>query len=375
MPNNGLSASDTVRLAKMNTLARFKQLNPDTPDTGNKAQSANTLLLREVGTAYGSCPCPPCEPVCDVTDAAFYIDPFVESQISFVEEFVFFWTGGISITIPPPPPGYDTSIQGFLIIYMPICNATNYTETMYDDLGLMPTVVNQDLGIFSQPGNPSNQAGFIVIWPSRQFSDPITFLFTASNECSSKTTETSPGGCFIAGSKVSMSDGSLKDIETVQVGEKVLGAFGETNRVLGLHRPMLGYTKLININGEHTTTAHHPHIGADKSFLTFDCSGVQNKFYGKNHKIINGYGVSEMRAMTGVAECRMKHMEVGCVLQTVTGPKAIAKIDDVTMSPFTRLYHLVVSGSHTFCVDGYAVTGWADETDFDYDDWKKIKSK
>ena len=35
----------------------------------------------------------------------------------------------------------------------------------------------------------------------------------------------------------------------------------------------------------------------------------------------------------------------------------------------TQLYNLVVGGSHTYHVDGYAVTGWPREDDFDYDRW------
>jgi hypothetical protein len=36
----------------------------------------------------------------------------------------------------------------------------------------------------------------------------------------------------------------------------------------------------------------------------------------------------------------------------------------------TQLYNLVIGGSHTYHVDGYAVTGWPREDDFDYDLWK-----
>lgn len=39
------------------------------------------------------------------------------------------------------------------------------------------------------------------------------------------------------------------------------------------------------------------------------------------------------------------------------------------MSPDTQLYNLVIDGSHTYHVDGYAVTGWPKEDDFDYDVW------
>jgi hypothetical protein len=34
-----------------------------------------------------------------------------------------------------------------------------------------------------------------------------------------------------------------------------------------------------------------------------------------------------------------------------------------------------MSGSHTYHVDGYAVTGWPSEHDFDYDTWNAKKQK
>jgi hypothetical protein len=35
----------------------------------------------------------------------------------------------------------------------------------------------------------------------------------------------------------------------------------------------------------------------------------------------------------------------------------------------TQLYNLVTGGSHTYFVEGYAVTGWPREDDWDYDTW------
>ena len=40
------------------------------------------------------------------------------------------------------------------------------------------------------------------------------------------------------------------------------------------------------------------------------------------------------------------------------------------MPPETKLYNFVVGGSHTYFVNGYAVTGWPREDDFDYDKWE-----
>ena len=56
-------------------------------------------------------------------------------------------------------------------------------------------------------------------------------------------------------------------------------------------------------------------------------------------------------------------------MKTVEGPKEITFLETYEMAPETQLYNLVVGGSHTFCVDGYAVTGWPNEEDFDYDTW------
>jgi hypothetical protein len=48
--SRGMSASDRIRLLKSKTLAVFKSVNPTLPDTANKGQSNETLILREVGT-------------------------------------------------------------------------------------------------------------------------------------------------------------------------------------------------------------------------------------------------------------------------------------------------------------------------------------
>jgi hypothetical protein len=48
--SRGMSSSDRIRLLKTKTLAVFHTQNPTLPDTANKGQSNETLILREVGT-------------------------------------------------------------------------------------------------------------------------------------------------------------------------------------------------------------------------------------------------------------------------------------------------------------------------------------
>jgi len=91
--------------------------------------------------------------------------------------------------------------------------------------------------------------------------------------------------------------------------------------------------------------------------------------YGRKHTVINADGTTEKRIMTGVAKERLLKLVEGVELQTVTGPRTVRSITYEPISPFTKVYHLVIDGSHTYNVDGYAVVGWATETDFNYDTW------
>ena len=368
MRQSGLTASDTLRYSKMRTLAAYKIDNPTRLDMGNRGGSANVLLLREVGELITDCGCNRCETVCDISGEPFPTSiyfPYTPAEIPFVESFLFD-VGGIVVTIPPPPPGYDPARNAFVVLHTIVCNATAYTSGLSDVSGTVP-VTRYNLGLFDS-NVPPNQVGVIILYPSRDYVDPYV-SFTASNACSSKTGEALFGGCFVAGALVTMADGSTKVIEAVKVGDVVRGAFGEPNTVLALHRPVLGVGRMIQINGDHKTTAHHPHVAADKTFLAVDATTVPDKFYGNSHRVVDAKGGLAFRPMVGLAEGRVLPMSVGAVLQTTTGPRAVTKIEPVKMSPFTQLYHLVVGGSHTFCVDGYAVAAWADETDFNYDTW------
>ena len=169
-----------------------------------------------------------------------------------------------------------------------------------------------------------------------------------------------------------MADGTSKAIESVIVGDKVRGAFGETNTVIGLHRPLLGAGTIVNIINEHKTTAHHPHVAADKTMYCVSPHIINSFTYGKTHNIIvDNTGKTENRVMYGLHPSRIQKLDVGVELQTLNGAKRVDTLETLKMSPFTQVYHLVVDGSHTFIVDSYAVTGWPREDDFDYDTWAR----
>ena len=175
--------------------------------------------------------------------------------------------------------------------------------------------------------------------------------------------------CFFHDALVTMADGTSKAIEDVRVGDMVLGAFGEHNEVLALHRPLLGNNTMTNINNEHHTSSHHPHISPDKKFYAVKPAVVMSDTYGKSHEVLDENMVPYQRFLAGLKPGRVEQMEVGVQLKTVDGTRAITFLDTYEMAPETQLYNLVISGSHTYHVDGYAVTGWPNEEDFDYDAW------
>jgi hypothetical protein len=182
-------------------------------------------------------------------------------------------------------------------------------------------------------------------------------------------TGSSTAPCFFHDAIVTMADGTTKAIEDVRVGDMILGAFGEHNPVLALHRPLLGNNTMTNINNDHHTSSHHPHISVDKKFYAVKPAVVMSDTYGKSHEVLDENMIPYQRFLAGLNAGRVQQMETGIILKTVEGPKEITFLDTYEMAPDTQLYNLVVGGSHTYCVDGYAVTGWPNEEDFDYDAW------
>ena len=175
--------------------------------------------------------------------------------------------------------------------------------------------------------------------------------------------------CFLAGSLVDTLQGH-KLIEDIVIGDTVIGAFGELNTVLALHRPLLGPNTMVRING-HATTSHHPHVGLDRNFYCCDPGRLDTQTYGRSHQVITTSGPSEM-FLKGLAPGRVQQLELGHILKTIGGSAVVERIEPIDMTPETQLYNLVVSGSHTYHVDGYAVTGWPNEDDFDYTTWSAL---
>lgn len=335
------SSSARLRQLKAQTLAAYHNLNPAAGEAGRLRSLDSSIHTSRVSGGYpivriierkpaiveSGC----CAVSCEQVSAP-------SANVTFVSE--------------------NSSVWTYTVNWTPVAGATSYTLAS-----------DWTSATFSDITDSS--ATMTFTWPFEGNFDNPTVTVTAVNNCSSATSEPVPTNpCFLAGSLVTMADGSSKAIEYVSVGDAVMGAFGEINRVVALHRPLLGTAGMICINNEHNSTAHHPHISIDKKFYCNDISAVENGTYGKEHDVIDELGRVVKRYLHGLNPGRVQKYVQGIYLQTIHGGKCLESLTSYNLPADTQLYNLVVDGSHTYCVDGYAVTGWPREDDFDYDNWR-----
>jgi hypothetical protein len=318
-----------TKLAQARAMASFKLQNPNVRDLQNTQFEPSALLTRKLGQI-----------------------PIVLQPSGIVEHGCCCEVPSGTITISFVDEGYSPYYTD--LSWNTIPDADTYTiSTDYSGV------------TFSLVTNTSARANY-----ADYFGNDVVFTITATNSCGSTQSNTTISyPCFLAGSLVTLADGSEIPIEKVKVGDVVVGAFGEHNPVLALHRPLLGAGSMIYINDDHFTSAHHPHISVDKTFYCADPARVYSSTYGRQHEVLNAKGQFEMRMLHGLAAGRVQQLVTGVMLKTIEGSREVKKIEYTPFPSDTQLYNLVVGGSHTYHVEGYAVTGWPREDDFDYDNW------
>ena len=328
MSNTDKSAVTRTKALRSKTIAVYHKLNPA------MKESSESYIDRVVGEFTYKC----CDNIvtCSPPDA---ITGFTISDI-----------------LMPQPP-YDTDyVIKYDLSWNFLPGATSYTITSNFPI---------DLIIYD---NPTSTTASIYL-PNEDYGSDRIFTLTAYTSCGNANTSVNVQPCFLVGSLVQMADGTIKAIEDVCVNDLVLGAFGEINTVLALHRPLLGTALMCKINEEHSTTNHHPHISLDKKFYCGNPDLVSQSTYGHVHKVIDAEGNIVECMLHGLKKERIQKLYTGVELKTVEGSRIVRSIETYSMPEDTQLYNLVVSGSHTYHVDGYAVTGWPREDDFDYDRW------
>jgi hypothetical protein len=150
--------------------------------------------------------------------------------------------------------------------------------------------------------------------------------------------DTGMGSCFIAGTKVTMADGTLKNIENIVVGDKVKG-HKEDNTVIKLDPTLLADRKLysFNNNEHYFFTSEHP-------FMTEE--GWKSV---KPEKTKERDGIELYNQLKG-------ELKIGDKLVTEDGSIEITEIKSKEINnPDMPLYNFNVSNDNSYVADKYIV--------------------
>ncbi len=141
------------------------------------------------------------------------------------------------------------------------------------------------------------------------------------------------GGCFLADTRVTMSDGSKKAIQDIKVGDELKSVDGK-NKVQALIRPKLGDQQVYSINGSKAFfTANHAFL-TTKGWKALDVEGARRE--------------SRLGA-------QVTKLAVGDVILTEKGSVKVSSISSVSADASTQLYNFKVDGDHTYFANDYAV--------------------
>lgn len=172
--------------------------------------------------------------------------------------------------------------------------------------------------------------------------------------------------CFPAGSMVTMADGTAKAIETIKVGDQVVGLSGIVE-VYGVENPVLGHRTLLRM--------------ADRSLRwsaehAFWVRRGDRQWFGTHDK-----AEFEREARLGLGSPGLKNSpeDIWTLARSeetyahASGWKKQRAIV-VPARADLPLYYIRTTGCHTLLVDGYVVSGCITDEDFDYTkvDWQGL---
>lgn len=160
-------------------------------------------------------------------------------------------------------------------------------------------------------------------------------------------------GCFVAGTRVAMADGTSKRIELVAPGDLGLGRAG-VNRVRDVVRPALGERLLYALNGGTPfVTAGHPFLTAD-GWKAVDPAATANEV---PSLAVGRLAIGDrVLALAGAA---VPALAAGGTDGVASGTRlagaALTDLAGFPADPTTPLYNLVVDGDHTYVANDLVV--------------------
>jgi hypothetical protein len=173
--------------------------------------------------------------------------------------------------------------------------------------------------------------------------------------------------CFLGHQQVLMDTGEWKRIDNVEPGESVRGRW-QDNSVRGVEKPLLENRPMYLINGAMWNTGDHP-MWTDKGWAVIDKAYYQRNDWECVCTIHGENGETWQERYTPCHPDKIHQVSPDLRLAVTDGEFTdVRKISiDTSFSADTQLYSLALDGDRTMYVDGYCVSGWANEKKYDYD--------
>jgi len=151
-----------------------------------------------------------------------------------------------------------------------------------------------------------------------------------------------------------MADGTSRSIELVEEGDRVLGRNGCINRVLAVHRPLLGDRHLYALNGgPFFVTAGHP-IWSATGWKAVDPAAAAADV---PQLTVGRLAVGDqLLVLAAVAVPALAgHRDGDEALEVEQEPVLLSNLEGRAADPATPLYNLRLDGDHTYVANDIVV--------------------
>lgn len=159
--------------------------------------------------------------------------------------------------------------------------------------------------------------------------------------------------CFAPGTLVRMADGSIKAIEDVRVGERVVGLDGFEARVAHTFDTTIKTNALYRVNGATRVTGGHLFRVSD-GWAAVDIAAYPHGVFFRSKQVFDNAELVDVIHQSERAES-VRALRVGDVVNGVE----IESIEPISVSPEFNVHNLIVNGSDGFVLaSGLAVDGF-----------------
>lgn len=198
----------------------------------------------------------------------------------------------------------------------------------------------------------ASATGTVSVSPSTQSTPPAS-ISAGGSTASGQTGGGGGGGgggasCFTPDTRVVMSDGRLKAIEDIRIGDVVLGRDGAHNVVTGVERVTLGSRLLYGFDGGPLfVTAEHPFM-TDAGWKSIDPSATAAE-NGSLHvaKLEAGDGLVTMQRSAWRLAALGDRRGLG---EGALGQQTLNVVTSAAADSATALYNLLLDGDHSYWI-------------------------